>query len=396
MQKHLILFSTIVIALFSIGCERVEKSPSVRTEVIDGIEHVYNSEESAKGEISLYVAEILRIDPLDIDPEEPPLFRTAQKDDADNLFLADSRNICVYKFDSSGKLITQFLREGQGPGEFPRFGDLQIAHNSLWVIGAWPMKIAQFTLDGQYVNEWQFRTFRNFYLRTQVIDEDRFLTVSYREGGENQARTRVSALINSKEEFLTEYYEDRSAGIFQIRTEQQEGPAIASTNPLVAADIHHAYDRNSRIIYVCNNRDYTIYAKNADGIVRKVIHKIHEYLFLDDDQKDSILQSIAPRIPENIRPHVKEQLPDTLNAILAIATLPQGHLAVWRITGLESTEIDVFDRDGQCIYTILSSTKIPDLRDLIFFEHSIGVITEFEDKNVFIEYRVKNTKEIFD
>jgi len=260
------------------------------------------------------------------------------------------------------------------------------------------MKIAQFTLDGQYINEWQFRTFRNFYLRIQVIDEDNFLTVSYLEGGGNQDRTRVSALINSKEEFLTEYYEDKNAGIFRIGTEQQEAPAIASTNPLVASDIHHAYDRKSGIIYVCNNnnRDYTIYAKNIDGSTRMVIHKAHKHLLLDDDKKENILQWIAPRIPENIKPHVKEQLPDTLNAILGTTVLPRGHLAVKRITGLESIDIDVFDRDGHCVYTILPSSQIPDLRDLIILEDTIGVITEFEDKNVFIEYKVKNMKEIFD
>ena len=92
----------------------------------------------------------------------------------------------------------------------------------------------------------------------------------------------------------------------------------------------------------------------------------------------------------------KEQLPDTLNAILRIAVLPNGHLAVMRITGLESIEIDVFDRNGHFIYSILPSAEIPDLRDVIIFENTIGIITELEEKNIFIEYRVKNMKGIFD
>ncbi|MGD8539622.1 MAG: 6-bladed beta-propeller [Candidatus Aminicenantes bacterium] len=396
MRKHLILFSTLIMALFFISCKRIEKSPTVRSEVIDGIEHIYNTLEPAKGKISLEVAEVLSIDPLDIDTEEPPLFQMAKKDKTGNLYLADSRNVRVFKFDLSGKLITQFLRKGQGPGEFPRFGDIQIAHNFIWVIGNWPMKIAKYTPDGQYVNEWLFRTFRNFYLRTQVVDEDRFLTVSYREGTQGQDRRRVSALINSKEEFLTVHYEDKDAGIFRIRTEQQEGPAIASTSPLVAADIHHAYDRNSGFIYVCNNREYKIHSKNTDGATRLVIHKDHKNIPLDEEQKESILQMIAPRLPVEAKQQGKDQLPYTLNAIMGIEILPKGHLAVQRTTGLESIEIDVFDRDGSCIYTILPSAKIPDLRDVIFFDDSIGVIAEFEEKNVFIEYRVNNMKGIFD
>lgn len=390
------IFLLIIVALFNFNCERSEKSPSVKTELIDGIQHVFNTGEPIKGEISLDVAEVLRIDPFEIDLEDPPLFQTVVKDDTGNLYLADRRNIKVYKLDSSGKLVTQFLRNGQGPGEFLRFGDLQITHNHVWIIGNWPMKIAKFTLDGQYIQEWIFRTFQNFYLRTQVIDEDRFLTVSYRVGGENQDRIRVSTLINSSEEFLTQYYEDKNAGIFRIRTEQREGPAIASTSPLVAADIHHAYDPNSGVIYVCNNREYKIQSKNTDGTTRMVIHKAHKKIILDEDKKENILQLIAPQIPMQSKKQAKEQLPSTLNAILGIAVLPEGHLAVKRITGLESAEIDVFDEDGHFIYTILPSAEIPDLRDVIIFENSIGIITELEEMNIFVEYRVKNMKGIFD
>jgi len=396
MRKKSFLLIIIIFALPNINCEKSERSPSVKTETIDGIQHVYNTVEPAKGKISLDVDEVLRIDPFEIDPEEPPLFQMAKKDDTGNLYLADSLNVKVYKLDSSGKLITQFLRKGQGPGEFPRFSDLQIAHNHVWIIGNWPMKIAKYTLDGEYINEWMFRTFRNFYLRTQVIDEERFLTVSYREGAENQGRTRVSTLINSNEEFLTQYYEDKNAGIFRIRTEQEEGPAIASTSPLITADIHHVYDHNSGVIYVCNNREYKILSKNIDGTSRMVIHKTHKKIILNEDKKESILQLIAPRIPMEAKHKAKEQLPDTLNAILGISVLPEGYLAVKRILGLESIEIDVFDRSGHFIYTILPSAEIPDLRDVIILKNTIGVITELEEKNIFVEYRVKNMKGIFD
>ena len=392
--KFFLLF--IVIAMFIIYCERSERSPSVKTEVIDGIQHVYNTEEPDKGEISQDVTEVLRIDPFELNPEDPPLLQMAAKDDRGNLYLADSRNVKVYKLDPNGKLVTQFLKKKQGPGEFPILGDLQISQNQIWIIGTWPMKIAKFTLDGEYINEWKFRTFRNFYLRTQVVSDDRFLTVSYQEGAENQDRIRVSALINSNEEFLTRYHEDKNAGIFQIRTAVRQGPAIVSTNPLVAADTQHAYDNTSGVVYVCNNREYKIQLKNIDGTTWMVIHRAHRKIILDNDKKESILQSIAPRIPIEAKKQAKEQLPDTLNAISGISVLPQGHLAVKRITGLESVEIDVFDRKGHFIYTILPSVEIPDLRDVIIFENSIGIIAELEEKNIFVEYRVKNMKGIFD
>jgi hypothetical protein len=395
MWKKSVLLITIILAVFNMSCEKSEKNPSVKSEIIDGIKHVLNNENPIMGEIFLEVDTILRIDPFEIDKDDPPLFQRAVKDDEGNLFLADSYNVKVYKIDASGSLVTQFLRKGQGPGEFPRFGDLQIAHDHVWIIGNWPMKIAKFTLDGQFVNEWNFRAFRNFYLRTQVISEDRFLTVSYRQGAEDQESTRISALMNSNEEFLATCYEDKDAGIFRIRTEEIEGPAIASTNPLVAADIHHAHDRDSGIIYVCNNREYEIQLKNMDGTTSMVLHKPYKNIILSDNQKETILQVIAPRIPEQAKKKAIEQLPNTLNAISGIEVLPEGHLAVKRITGLDSVEIDIFDKNGHCIYTIILSEDIPDLRDVIFFENTIGVITELEDRNVFMEYKVKNLPSIF-
>jgi len=385
-----------IVALVLISCKGSEREAAYRTELIDGIQHVYNTGKPIRGKIPLEVAETLRIDPSGIDQDNPPLFQSAVKDDSGNLYLADHLNVRVYKFDSSGQPVAQFLSKGQGPGEFPNFGGVQIVDGHAWVVGNWPLKIAEFTLDGQFINEWKFPSFRNFYLRTQVIAEDRFLTVSCREGTDVQKPIRVSALINSEEEFLTRYYEDRNAGIFRIQTGQQEGPAIASTNPLIAADIHHTSDRESGTIFVCSNREYVITAKNPDGTTRMIIHNGYEKIGLDEAAKDNILQLIAPRLPPEARLSTKEQLPPALNAIWGMTVLPNGYLAVKRITGLESVEIDLFDREGRLISTILPSPAIPDLRGVTIFENSIGVISELAEKNIYVEYRVKNMKEIFD
>jgi hypothetical protein len=386
----------LIMALITISCKRDEGGSLIRTELIDGIQHVYNTGEPIRGEIPLEVAETLRIESSEIDQDSPPLFQTAVKDDSGNLYLADYLNVRVYKFGSGGQLVARFLNKGQGPGEFPRFGDVQIVDGHAWVVGNWPLKIAEFTLDGQFINEWKFTSFRNFYLRTQVIAEDRFLTVSYREGTDVQKPIRVSALMNSEEEFVTQYYEDGNAGIFRIQTGQQEGPAIASTNPLIAADIHHTTDRESGTIFVCSNREYVITAKDSDGTTRMVIHNAYEKIGLDEAAKDNILQLLAPRLPPEARLTAKEQLPPALNAIWGMTVLPSGHLAIKRITGLESVEIDLFDREGRLLYTILPSAEIPDLRGVTIFRNTIGVIFESDEKNVYVEYRVKNLEGLGD
>ena len=390
-RKPVVLFMA---ALLIVSCRKNGGDSSFRVESIEGIRHVFNNGEPAKGKISLEVEEILRIDASEIDPANPPLFQAAVKDENGNLYLADTQNVRVCRFDSAGRLVAQFLRKGQGPGEFPRFGDIQVVGDRIWVIGNWPLKVAQFTPEGGLINEWTFPSFRNFYLRTQVIAEDEFLTVSYRGGTNGQDSIRVSALINSKEEFLRQYYEAENAGILRIRTGQREGPAIASTNPLVAADIHHAYDRESKTVFVCNNREYEITAKKLDGTARMVIHKAHRKIELDQSAKDQILQMIAPRIPPEARPPALEQLPAELHAIWSLAVLPGGHLAVTRITGLDSVEIDLFDREGRLLYTILPSPEIPDLRNVTIFKNTVGVIFDEETRTIYGEYRMKNLEGI--
>jgi hypothetical protein len=127
-----------------------------------------------------------------------------------------------------------------------------------------------------------------------------------------------------------------------------------------------------------------------------VIHKTQEKMALDDQARDNILQLIAPRIPPEAKLSAKGQLPPTLNAIWGMAVLPSGHLAVKRIAGLDSVEIDLFDREGRLLYTILPSAEIPDLRNVSIFKGTIGIIFEEEEKNIYVEYRVKNLEEIFD
>lgn len=385
-----------VVALFTEGCRDGGKAAPVRFEIIDGVQHVFNSGGPIRERIPFEVSEVLRIDPDQVSLDHPPLFQSVVKDDAGNIFLTDNRNVRVYKFDPEGKLVSQFLTKGQGPGEFPRFDNLQIVGGHAWIIGNWPMKIAKFSLDGRFVDEWAFPSFRNFYLRTLVIGEDRFLTVGYQDLPGGQNRERVSVLMNSREEFLLRYHEDAAAGIFRLATGVEGGPAIASTDPRIATDIHHAYDRLSGAVYVCNNKEYKIWSKRPDGTTRLVIHRASEGVVLADAAKDRMLDEIAPQLPLGARQRAKQALSSNMNAIGGISVLSSGTLAVKRFTGLDSVEIDLIDGQGRLLYTFVPSAAVPDLRNITIFGKTIGLISEAEEKNIYIEYRWKSPRGPFE
>lgn len=383
-------------AMFTAGCHDRGKAAQVRLELIDGIQHVFNSGEPLKGRIPLEVSEVLRIDPDQVSPDHPPLFQSVVKDDGGNIFFMDNLSVRIYKFDPEGKLVSQFLTKGQGPGEFPRFDNLQIVGGHAWIIGNWPMKIAKFTLDGRFVDEWAFPSFRNFYLRTLVVGDDRFLTVGYQDLPGGPDRARVSVLMNSREESLVRYHEDSTAGIFRLRTGVEGGPAIASTDPRIATDIHHALDRPSGAVYVCNNKEYKIWAKRPDGTTRLVIHGATEGAALDEAAKERMIDEIAPQLPLEAKQSAKQALSSTMNAIGEISVLSDGTLAVKRFTGLDSVEIDLIDGQGRLIYTVVPSAAIPDLRNVTIFGKTIGLISESGDKNIYVEYRWKNPRGLSD
>lgn len=85
-----------------------------------------------------------------------------------------------------------------------------------------------------------------------------------------------------------------------------------------------------------------------------------------------------------------------MNAIWGMSVLPNGTLAVKRITGLDSVEIDLFDAKGRLVATVLPSAEIPDLRNVMIFGRTVGVISERDDKIVYVEYRIKNIGGLFD
>ena len=62
-------------------------------------------------------------------------------------------------------------------------------------------------------------------------------------------------------------------------------------------------------------------------------------------------------------------------------------------------ELDIFDKDGQFVYTVKPSNDIPDLKSCIFFKNRVGSVRsegiDTENRDVYREFRIKNLPEIF-
>jgi len=86
--------------------------------------------------------------------------------------------------------------------------------------------------------------------------------------------------------------------------------------------------------------------------------------------------------------------PDEFCAIRDIKPLPRGYLAVYSIDGVETFSIDVYDPEGRFLY-VLNPPQGISLEHAKFYDFGLALREEKEDRDVYVEYRVKNLPEIF-
>lgn len=71
-------------------------------------------------------------------------------DSNSHLFIYDASEKSVLEFDSSGKIVKTYGRQGRGPGEFLKVNNIFLANNYLYVIDRTQFRISRFTLDGNF------------------------------------------------------------------------------------------------------------------------------------------------------------------------------------------------------------------------------------------------------
>jgi len=88
-------------------------------ETVDGVRHVHNMAPLWGDEPKVELEFVQQIGGLDVDDENFLFFRHSEiaKDTAGNIYVLDSGNFRVQKYDKEWNYLATFGREGQGPGE---------------------------------------------------------------------------------------------------------------------------------------------------------------------------------------------------------------------------------------------------------------------------------------
>ena len=87
--------------------------------------------------------------------------------------------------------------------------------------------------------------------------------------------------------------------------------------------------------------------------------------------------------------------PDILVTFKDIKILPNGYLAVYRVSGVQTYEVDIFDSEGRYVY-IMEAPEGVSLEKVNFYNFGFAIKDTKEDGlEVYAEYKIKNLPDIF-
>ena len=165
MKKFPIIISVIVILFIS---QPLLQGQNVKIKTENGIQVIYNPKNpvSVPGiPTRIQVRQDLCIgDEEGIEDFIFSQIRSVQVDEEDNIYVLDSKEVCVKVFDSNGKHVRTFGKRGQGPGEIQLPTRMYlVAGKEILIYDVGNSRLSYFSLDGKCLRE--ISTGKHFFSR---------------------------------------------------------------------------------------------------------------------------------------------------------------------------------------------------------------------------------------
>jgi hypothetical protein len=153
--KSLSCISLCLFLILPFSCKNQGKAWQGIIEDIDGIMVVKNPAEPRYKEDVCVLEEDLSIGDALVNGEPKIIsMRDLRVDDEENIFILDSKPLCIKVFNKAGKLIRKFGREGQGPGEWQNPFSFDIKPNGNIIVNDWGnQRLTVFSSQGELINE---------------------------------------------------------------------------------------------------------------------------------------------------------------------------------------------------------------------------------------------------
>ena len=373
------LYLILVLSLFSY-CQ-TERSKVERV-MEDGVLHIKNPESPLKGTIALELEKIREIDPYQYEEVGMSLV-FPERDETGEVILFDPQKAEAHHFSPEGDYLDNFIRIGQGPGEFqeyhgthPHFMDGKILVTS-------SIKMAWFTKEGEFISERKLAQ----YLDT-FIDGNRYL--SHRTEWNDTGRLVKVFIVELTEERTEQegpvFFEGENVGMFYDMQKKRGFSDLWAT-----PNFYYVYNPVTEKIFGGLNSDYKIFVKDLDGKTEAVIEKPYQPVRFSAEQKK---EASRWKPDDEFAKWKLSVYPDTQLAIRAMKILPNGFLAVYRFSGFKEYEVDIFNLEREYLYAL----KVPQdiaLERAQVCTFGFATVENRDDMPVYVEYRVKNLPALF-
>jgi hypothetical protein len=352
-MRHKILLPIMISILlgFNLACQKQTIEWQGTVDKINGLTVVKNPDKPLYGEFMLDLEEDLSIGN---EEDENYLFyrvRGISLDSEDNIYVVDSGNYRIQKFDSSGKYQKTIGRKGEGPGEFRMpLGICFDSKDNIYVRESRKMHI--FNKLGEFKGSFHF----DLYLADFAVDYEGNI-LGYADINPRDPATRAIIKMDSQGKTIKKIAEFTDRGIQIIITES----ATFTLSP------NHAY--SPRLQFAPLGQDRYVYAYSADYLIDLIDNKgdptlriIKEEFPQSINQKEKryIIERICESLESRNIPIPRKKVEDTLyfssdrayfNKIL---TDDKQRIYVQKMTSVldESgrMEFDIFNREGYYIY----------------------------------------------
>ena len=221
------------------------------------------------------------------------------------------------------------------------------------------------------------------------LDKDKYLAERSQWEGEGRDAYRwtiisyMEWILKEPDKILFDYRKAKDVGMIQ------KGNQAFSDN-WATPNLYWFYDEYNKRVFTVLNTECKISAHDLSGESFFVFDKAHANISPSPEELEAFLKEER----KNAWELIFKLYPDELCAIRDIKCLPKGYVAVYVITGLGSFNIDVYDPEGRFLY-VFNPPQDLSLEWAQFNDFGFSLREEKEDRDVYVEYTIKNLPEIF-
>ncbi|MDH4273160.1 MAG: 6-bladed beta-propeller [Candidatus Aminicenantes bacterium] len=202
-RYHLVPLTFLAIIATMTVCGR-ERSFTAATK--NGVRIVHNLRPAAP-EAGARLEFVRQIGKLETDVKEEmfafPIH--AARDGAGNLYVLDSKDHVIKKFDRDGRFLLQFGRHGQGPGEFQYPMMVGIAGRNTLLVHGMDSAFQIFDLEGRFVDRFQMGEYEGLFM--QGMGSGRVVGYAMKPGGENLRENKILKVFDLQGKVLHQFGE---------------------------------------------------------------------------------------------------------------------------------------------------------------------------------------------